>query len=65
MAWTQSDIDALKTAIGSGILHVAYSDRTITYKSTDDQLKALALMEREVSPTAAQGYRVGSVSKGV
>jgi hypothetical protein len=65
MAWSQSDIDTLKAAIGSGILHVAYSDRTITYKSNADQLQALALMEREVNPTTSIPYRVAGTSKGV
>lgn len=65
MAWTADDITALKAAIASGILHVAYADRTITYKSTDDQLKALALMEREVNPTTSLTHRLASTSKGV
>lgn len=65
MAWTQTDIDTLKSAIASGILHVAYADRTITYKTTDEQLKALALMEQEVNSGTRQGYRLASTSKGV
>lgn len=65
MAWTQTDVDTLKAAIASGILHVAYADRTITYKSTDEQLKALALMQAEVNTSTRQGYRLASTSKGV
>lgn len=65
MAWSQTDIDTLKSAIASGILHVAYSDRTITYKSTDEQLKALSLMEHEVNAATRQAYRLASTQKGV
>lgn len=65
MAWTQTDIDTLKAAIGSGILQVAYADRTITYKSNEQQLQALALMEREVNADTSQPYRLASTSKGV
>lgn len=65
MPWTQTDIDALKAAIGSGVLQVAYADRTITYKSTDDQLKALSLMEGEVNSATRQGYRLAATQKGV
>ena len=66
MAWTAADIDALKSAIASGVLHVSYADgKSITYKSTNEQLQALALMEREVNPTTRPGYRVASTSKGV
>jgi hypothetical protein len=66
MAWTTANITALKSAIGSGILHVSYADgKSITYKSTDEQLKALALMEGEVNAGTRQGYRVAAVNKGV
>lgn len=65
MAWTQSEIDILKAAIASGILSVHYSDRTVTYKTTAEQLQALALMQKEVNPTTSPTYRLASTSKGV
>lgn len=65
MAWTQAEIDTLKAAIASGVLSVAYADRTVTYKSTDDQLKALALMEREVRGANAVGSRLAGFDKGL
>lgn len=49
MAWTQSDIDALKAAIASGVKSVAYSDKTVTYHSLSEMLQALAAMEAEVA----------------
>lgn len=65
MAWTQTEIDTLRAAIATGVLRVDYADRSVTYKSTDEQLKALALMERSVNGTTAQGFRVAAHSKGV
>lgn len=66
MAWTATDITKLKAAIASGTLHISFADgKSITYKSTDDMLKALSLMESEVNAGTRQGYRVASVSKGV
>lgn len=49
MAWTQADIDALKAAIATGVKSVAYHDKTVTYHSVDDMLKALAMMQAEVN----------------
>jgi len=57
MAWTQTDIDALKEAIASGLLSVQYTDKTIRYQSTQDQLAALAAMEAEVAGEAGSGSR--------
>lgn len=66
MAWTQSDIDTLKQHLASGVLSVQFRDRSVTYKSNEDMLQSLALMEREVlGTTAAPGFRVAAVSKGV
>lgn len=45
MAWTQSDIDALKAAIATGLRTVTYSDRTVTYQTTEDMLRVLSAME--------------------
>lgn len=49
MSWSQSDIDALKASIKSGVRSVQYSDRAVTYQSVDDMLKVLAAMEAEVA----------------
>lgn len=57
MGWTQSDIDALKEAIATGVLSVQYNDKTVRYQSTRDQLTALAAMEAEVAGDAGSGSR--------
>jgi hypothetical protein len=53
MAWSQADIDALDTAIKSGVTRVRFQNRDVTYRSMDDLLKARALAVVEVA--AANG----------
>lgn len=57
MAWTQSDIDALKAAIARGVRTVSSQGRTVTYHSLDEMLKALAAMESEVAGTSTSSGR--------
>lgn len=59
MAWTPADVDVLKAAIATGIRTVTYSDRTITYQSTEDMLRALSVME----PAASQSDASASGSR--
>ena len=40
MALTSADLTAIETAIASGELSVSFSDRSVTYRSMDDLLKA-------------------------
>ena len=68
--WTQSDIDSLKAAVGSGILTVRYDGppaRTITYQSLAEMRALLAAMQRDVATTAgtATSYRLVSTRKGL
>jgi hypothetical protein len=65
VAWTQSDVDAMKAAIASGVRSVSFSDRTVTYHSLDEMLKALALMTAEVQGSARSGHRYAVTDKGV
>jgi hypothetical protein len=65
VAFTQSDIDTLKAAIASGVRSVTFADRTVTYNSIDEMLKALSTMQAEVQGSSRNNYRLASVSKGV
>lgn len=68
MAYTQQQIDTLKAAIAEGALTVRYSDKQITYRSLDEMMRILALMEREAAGSnteAASGLVYGSFSKGL
>lgn len=65
VAWTQTDIDALKAAVATGVLQVTYAgppSRSITYRSLPEMQSILASMEREVN--GAPGYRRVAFRKG-
>ncbi len=50
MAWTQTDIDALKAAMALGALTVSYPGGTsVTYRSQRDMERQLLLMQAEAS----------------
>jgi len=67
MAFTQTDLDTIRTAIGSGVLKVRYADGSeVTYQSAGDLLKAEQRIQAALaSPTARRsrrsypGYRNG------
>lgn len=52
MAWTQADIDALKSAMKSGALTVRYSDKSVTYRTLAEMTQLLGLMQDEVNAAA-------------
>lgn len=69
MAWTQSDVDALKAAIaaGRGAQSISFADQTVTFQSIDQMLKLLAVMTADVVATATGSSRTryAATSKGV
>ena len=52
MAVTQSDIDALNTAIASGERVVVLNGQSVTYRSIDDLIKARNDLRTELSDAA-------------
>ena len=68
MTYTQSDLDAIKQAIASGELEVAYSDKKVKYRSINELIKAKNMIEKELAAESgtrpARMYRV-NVSKGI
>jgi len=68
-AWTQADIDKLKKAIADGgaLQSIQFADQTFTFRSLDEMLKLLALMEGEAATAAgtSKSYRLAATSKGV
>lgn len=48
MAWVQSDLDALDTAIKSGLKRVRFKDHDTEFQSMDDMLKLRAVMKCEI-----------------
>lgn len=68
MAFTQTDIDALKAAIasGRGARSMTFSDQSVTFHSVDEMIALLALMQREVNTAAAKPTtRYAATDKGV
>ncbi len=55
-SWTQTDIQALESAIKGGVLRVRFSDREVQYQSISEMLKLLQTMkdavETDTSPTS-------------
>jgi roadblock/LC7 domain-containing protein len=49
MAVSQSDLDALESAIASGELRVTVDGRTVEYRSIDDLISAHAFLSRKLS----------------
>jgi hypothetical protein len=57
MAWTQSQIDAMKAAIANGKLSVRHGESMIVYRSVAEMKDALAMMEAEVNPPTTKKIR--------
>lgn len=69
MAVTQADVDALETAVNSGILTVTFDGpprRSLTYQSLDAMRARLAEMKGQVARTAGGvSYVRVATGKGV
>ena len=57
MAWSQLDIDKLKSAIGQGATRVKFADREVTYRSLDEMQETLRIMQNEVDALAGKPRR--------
>lgn len=66
MAFTLEQYQALKAAIAEGALSVRWSDRSVTYRSLDEMIRTLRLMEDELGLNGNNngGRRYASFSKG-
>ena len=49
MAWTQTELDALRRAFASGTTKVSYDGQTVEYGSADDLLGRIHTIEREMT----------------
>lgn len=55
MAWTQSDLDAVDTALKAGKKRVTFADgRTIEYQNTSEMLELRSKMKEEITASASQ-----------
>jgi hypothetical protein len=65
MAWTQTDVDALKDAIASGTKDVQYSDGSrIVYRSLAEMRETLSMMEAEVAGSSTARVRTVRFNSG-
>lgn len=68
MAWTQSDIDALKAAIaeGRGARTISFGDQSVTFHSVDEMRELLRMMQADLSTAASTPRtRYAAFDKGV
>jgi hypothetical protein len=67
MAFTQTELDALKKAFASGTTRVTYDGRTVEYGTADDLWKRIKNIEAEIAQaagTARKGAGFVSYSRG-
>ena len=66
MAWTQTDLDALETALKAGVRRVSYGDRSVEYHSLEEMLKLRDAMKQTINTAAGVTTRCtyASFSKG-
>lgn len=66
MAFTQSQLDAIETAIASGELKVVFDGREVMYRSIDDLLKARSTIKTalEASSAIPAVTRTSYISRG-
>jgi hypothetical protein len=67
MAWTQADIDNLKSAMAKGVLKIKHGERETTFQNVGDMQRLLAQMQQEVSDGGPQTTRrtVAGFSNGL
>lgn len=49
MAYTQTDLEAINTAIASGELSVAFNGRRVEYRSLDELIRARSVIEGDIA----------------
>ena len=52
MVWSQTELDALRSAFAAGTLRVTYDGRTVEYGDAGDLLKRIRVIEREMAAVA-------------
>jgi hypothetical protein len=52
MAWTATDLATVETAIANGTLSVQFGDRSVTYRSISELMKARDAIKQSINATA-------------
>lgn len=58
MAWTQSDIDALKSAMARGVKRVRINGEEVEYASIAEMKAVLSMMETELAGDSRKAIKV-------
>lgn len=64
-SFTIEMVEALRKAIAKGVKSVSYQDKTITYHSMDEMLRALRLMEQELGLKKKSSRLLAEADKGI
>ncbi len=65
MAFTTTELDALKAAYAAGVLSVRHGDKTVVYASMEDLWNAIQRIERSLlSPTKKYTHGVIRFRRG-
>lgn len=61
MAYTQTELDALKAAFAAGVLRLTYDGKSVEYGSAEDMLRRIRIIEGEIAqaggkPLPVAGY---------
>ena len=62
MAWTQTELDALKRAFASGTLRVSADGRTVEYGNADDLLRRIRAIKNEVASVAGRPLPIAGLA---
>jgi hypothetical protein len=67
MTWSQTELEALRSAFAAGTLRVTYDGRSVEYGDATDLLKRIRIIEREMA-TISDGTKpsrsLASFTKG-
>lgn len=64
MAWTQSDLEVIESAIKEGALTVKYADKQVTYRSLEEMLKIRDLIRNDLGITGPRVRKYGEFNSG-
>lgn len=64
MAYSQADLDSIRSAIAKGELRVTFYDRSVEYRSIDELMKAESHIANALSTGTRSKQSFGTASKG-
>ena len=58
MAYTQTELDALKAAFAAGVLRLTYDGKSVEYGSAEDMLRRISVIEGEMAKASGKALPV-------